>query len=176
IQSNCRKIRINPDLSSFSGSLSVTFAAEMNHRLFVPVCFINIVAVFLGLSVNSHQTLVVTSCHAAFVSCSTAEIEHVPDMAGPEPWTLVQNFCHMLMVQCLIFFTVILACRIWSVVSDNAFTAVFRNTYTDVRVNLMEVIKPWAVVFHLSAVPAKVVIVALYIGDAMHWAFYRSHG
>ena len=148
----------------------------MYHRFFIPVCLINIVAVFFHFSVNGHKTFIVSSCYAAFVSGCTSEIKHVPDMAGPDPWTFFQHFCHMLMVQRLIFLTVVLACRVRTVIRDDSFTSILRQSKADFRMNFMEVVHPRTIVFHFPAIPSEIMVVAFHICNPMHWSFDRCHG
>ena len=97
-------------------------------------------------------------------------------MAGPDPRTFIQYFCHVFVVQRLIFFAVVLTCRVRSVVSDNAFASVLGKSQTDIRMDLVEVVKPGTIVLHFPAVPSKVVIVTLHVCDAVHRAFDRCHG
>src|SRR5699024_2919204 len=132
-------------------TLCITFAAEMHHRFFVPVCFVDIIAVFLCLSVHGNKTFVITSCHTALITGRTSKVKHIPYMAGPDPGTLIQDFCHMFMVQCLIFFAVILACRIRSMIGNDSFTSVFGKSQTDIRMDLMEVVQPGTIILHLAA-------------------------
>ena len=146
----------------------------MNHGLPVPVCLVDIIAVLLHLTVHGYQTLVVAACHTALISCGAAEIEHVPYMAGPDPRTLVQYLCHVLMIQSLISLAVVLACRIRSLVGDNALAAVLGYAKADIRVDFVEMIQPRAIILHLAAVPAKIVVVALQIGNAVHRTLDRS--
>ena len=82
----------------------------------------------------------------------------------------------MLMVQRLILLAVVLAGRIGAVIGDDALASVFGHAKADFRMNLMEVVKPGAVVLHLSAVPAKIMIIAFHVGDAVHGAVNRRHG
>lgn len=131
-------------------------------------CLINIVAVFFHFSVNGHKTFIVSSCYAAFVSGCTSEIKHVPDMAGPDPWTFFQHFCHMLMVQRLIFLTVVLACRVRTVIRDDSFTSILRQSKADFRMNFMEVVHPRTIVFHFPAIPSEIMVVAFHIHIILH--------
>ncbi len=148
----------------------------MHHRLFVPVCLVDIIAVFLGFPVHGYQTFVVPSGYSAFISGRAAEVKHVPHMTGPEPGTLIQYFCHMFMIESLIFFAVILACGIGPMIGDNPFAAVFGNAHGNFRMLFVEIIKPGPVVLHFAAVPAEIVVIAFHIGNSMHRAVNGSHG
>ena len=97
-------------------------------------------------------------------------------MGRPDPGPLVKYFGKVLMIERLIFLAVVLAGRIGAVVGDNALAAVLGNAQTDFRVNLVEIIQPGAVILHLAAVPAEVVVVALHIRNSVHGAVDGGHG
>lgn len=93
-----------------------------------------------------------------------------------DPWTFFQHFCHMLMVQRLIFLTVVLACRVRTVIRDDSFTSILRQSKADFRMNFMEVVHPRTIVFHFPAIPSEIMVVAFHICNPMHWSFDRCHG
>src|SRR5699024_2520818 len=107
------------------------------------VCLINVVGVFFHLSVQSYQSLIVSSFYTAFISGVAAEIKHIPDMSGPQIWSFVNDLSHMLMVLRLIFFCIVLAFWIVCMPADNALAAIFGNTQRSVRIHLMEFIQPF---------------------------------
>lgn len=69
-----------------------------------------------------------------------------------------------------------LACMIGPMISDNPLTAIFGYSDADIRMNLMELVKPGTIILHFPAVPSEIVIIAFHIGNSMHRAFDRSHG
>ena len=140
----------------------------MNHRLLGPVSLIEVEALLAGLAVNGDQTLVVASADAALVAGCAAEVKHIPDVGGPYPRTLLEDLCHMLVVQGLVFLAVILALRVAAVPVHDALTAVLGHAEADVGMLCVELIQPRTVVLDLAAVPAKVVVVAFHVGDVVH--------
>ena len=61
-------------------------------------------------------------------------------------------------------------------VSDDAFAAVLGQAQADFRVRLMEMVQPGAVVLHLPAVPAEIMVVALHVREPVHGAVDGRHG
>ncbi len=59
---------------------------------------------------------------------------------------------------------------------DDTLAAVLRHAQADVGVLGVELVQPGTVVLNLAAIPAEVVVVALYIGNVMHGAVNRGVG
>ena len=169
-------IGVDLDLDGLTGALGVAAAHNVHHRLLEPVCLIEVEALLAGLAVDGDQTLVVAAADAALVTGCAAEVEHIPDMGGPDPGAILKDLRHMLVIEGLVLLAVILALRVAAVPVHDALTAVFGHAKADVGVLGMELIQPRAVVLDLAAVPAKVVVVAFQIGDVVHGALGRGVG
>lgn len=87
-----------------------------------------------------------------------------------------EHLSQMPVVQCLILLGVVLALGIVVVPADDALGAVLGDADADVGVLGVELVQPGPPLFHLAAVPAEVVVVALYIGNVMHGAVNRGVG
>ena len=148
----------------------------MDHRLVVPVGFIDVVGVLLGLAVDGDQTLVVAAAHAALVPGRAAKVEHIPHVGGPHPGTLVKHLGQMLVIKSLVLLGIVLTGGLGAVVSNDALAAVLGDSDGDVGVLGVELVQPGAVLLHLAAVPAKIVVIALHIGDFVHGSVGGRHG
>ena len=176
VQHNGVLVGVDLDLGGLACALCMAAAGDVDHGQLGPVCLVDKVAVLLGLAVNGHQALVVAACNAALVAGSTAKVEHVPAVGSPHPGTILEHLSQMLVVQCLILLGVVLALGIVAVPVDDALGAVLGDADADVGVLGVELVQPGAVLLHLAAVPAEVVVVALYIGNVMHGAVNRGVG
>ena len=79
----------------------------MDERIGGPVCFVDVEAVLLYLSIVSDEALVVASCNTAFVSAVNAKVKHIPNVGCPEVRTFCKNAKEVFVIICLIFFTVV---------------------------------------------------------------------
>ena len=172
VQNDGVLVGVDLDLGGLACALCVAAASDVDHRGLGPVSLIDKVAVLLGLAVHGDEALVVAAAHAALVTGSAAEVEHVPDVGSPHPGTVLEDLCHVLVVQCLILLGVVLALRRVAVPVDDALAAVLGNADADVGVVGVELVQPGAVLLHLAAVPAEVVVVALQVGDVVHGAVH----
>ena len=152
----------------------ISSSGNMNEGFFRPVCLINVVGVFFHLSVQSYQSLIVSSFYAAFISGVAAEVKHVPDVGSPKIRSLIDDFCHMFMVLGLIFLCIVLAFWIVCMPADNALAAIFGNTQRPVRIHLMEFIQPFFILGIVPAVPAKIMVIAEHICDLVVSGLFRK--
>src|SRR5699024_923378 len=133
----------------------ISSSCNMNKGFIRPVCLINVVGVFLHLSVQGYQALVISSFHAAFISGVAAEVKHVPDMSGPQIWSFVNDLGHMLMVLCLIFFCIVFAFWIICMPADDTLAAIVGNSQRSVRIHLMEFIQPFFILGIVTAIRSE---------------------
>ena len=157
------------------GVLGVALSTEIDERLAAPVRLVEIEGFLFDPAVHADKPLVVAPGGSAFISCRTAEIKHVPDMGGPEIGTFHEDFGHVLMIFRLIALGVVAAFRLIRLPCDDALRAVFRQTEADFGILPVKFIQPFFVFLIASAVPAKVVIIAFDVRDAVERAVHGEH-
>ncbi len=140
-----------------------------------PERLVEIEGVLLDSAVQGDKSLVVPSGGAALVSGRAAEIEHVPDVGGPQIRPLHEDSCHVFVVFGLVALRVIPAFRFVRLPGDNALRPVFRQAQADIGVLFMKIIQPFFVFGVVSPVPAKIVIVAFQIGDPVEGTLGGEH-
>ena len=148
----------------------------MDHGLPGPVCLVNVITVLFDLPVQGHEPLVVPPGDTALVSGGRSEIKHVPHEAAPDPRTVHENSRHVLVIERLVIFGVVLDLRIPGMVGQNAFRSVLGDGKTAVRMRRVVPVQPGFVLLHAAAVPAEVMVVCLHVRDAVQAAVLRSIG
>ena len=137
---------------------------------FAPVCLVYIERILFDPAVHRHKPFLVLSVLATLVAPVRSEIKQVPYMRCPQIRALLNHFCHMLVVNTLIFLRVIAPLRIRTVVRRIRVRAVLGESDHPVGVSAVIFVKKAVVLFQFPDVPAKVEIVAVHIRYLQHRA------
>lgn len=140
-------IGINLDLRHIFGTLHIPSATYMDKWSFAPICFIQIKGIFFQLTVDGHKTFLVHTVFSTLISSVCRKIKQIPDMCCPQIRALLDHFCHMLMINTLIFLCVIAPFRICTVVSRIGVCAILGKSDHTIRVRCVIRIKETVVLF-----------------------------
>ena len=138
----------------------------MKHRLFWKPSLICIKTVFFILSVKCNKAFMVHTVFAALCAGVGSKVKHIPNMSCPH----IRPFCYLLdyffVIICLVFLCIIALFGI-ACVPIKSLASVLAHTNCFIRIFLMEIIKPIAIHWNITAVPAKIMVIRKHIGN-MH--------
>ena len=147
----------------------------MYKGLLAPIGFVEIEGVFFELAVKGDKALLVLAVLAALVPAIGSKIEHIPHMGGPQPRTVGDHFCHVLVVDALVALGVVALFRVAALVLGVGICAVLGQTDAAVRVIGMVLVKELIVLLQFSQIPAKIEVVAVHIGNFQNGAVDAQH-
>ena len=140
----------------------------MHERILAPVCLVYIECILFDSAVHRHKPLLVLAVLTALITSVRSEIKQIPHVRCPQIRTLLDHFCHMLVVNTLIFLRVIAPLRIRTVICRIRVRAVLGESDHPVGVSAVIFVKEAVVLFQFPDVPAKIEIVAVHIRYLQH--------
>ena len=156
-------VRVHFDLRHILRTVCVSAAAEMHKWVFAPVCLVYIERILFDPAVHRHKPFLVLAVLATLVAPVRSEIKQIPHVRCPQIRALLNHFCHMLVVNTLIFLRVIAPLRIRTVICRIRIRAVLGESDHPVGVSAVIFVKKAVVLFQFPDVPAKIEIVAVHI-------------
>ena len=147
----------------------------MHERLLAPIGLVEIEGVFFQLAVKGDKSLLVLAVLAALIAAIGGKIKHIPHMGRPQPRTVGNHLCDMLMVNALVTLGVVALFRVAALVLGVCVCAVLRKADAAVRVIGMVLVKEFVVLLQFAQIPAEVEVVAVHIRDLQNGAGGLQH-
>ena len=107
---------------------------------------------------------------------ASREVEHVPQMGGPQIGVLGKALQHVLVVHALVFLGVVAAAGTGGVEVGHGLTAVFGVAQRPVGVDLVKEVHPQVVEEQPRHVPAQIQVPAHHVGDVGGLVEGPAHG
>ena len=147
----------------------------MHKRLLAPIGLVEIEGVFFELAVKGDKSLLVFAVLAALVAAIGGKIKHIPHMGRPQPRTVGNHLCDMLVVNALVALGIVALFRVAALVLGVGVCAVLRKADAAVRVISMIFVKELVVLLKVPQIPAEVEVVAVHIRDLQNGAGGLQH-
>ena len=167
---------IDLDFRHFLVAVDIAGSAEMEELFLAPIGLVEIEGILLQFSVEGDKSLVVLSGIASLVPSVRSEVEHVPDMRGPEVGMSFEAFQKVLMVDALVFFRVVEAFRLGRMEIGHAFGTVFGIAKDSLGIEEVEEGNPEVVEEEEGDIPAKVEVPGDDVGQVGRLVEGRAHG
>ena len=147
----------------------------MHEGLLAPVGLVEIEGVFFQLAVKGDKTLLVFAVLAALVPAIGGKVEHIPHMGRPQPRTVGDHLCNMLVVNALIAFGVVALFRVAALILGVSICAILRKADAAVGVIGVVFVKELVVLLQFAQIPAKIEVVAVHVRDLQNGAGGLQH-
>ena len=147
----------------------------MHKGLLAPVGLIQVEGVLLDFAVKGDKPLLVFAVFAALVAPVGGKVEHIPDMGCPQPRAVSNHFCHMLVVDALVGFGIVVFFGVGALVGRVGVCAILRKTDAAVGVFGVVGVKKVVVLVKLTQIPAKIQVIAVHIGNFQNRAGDFQH-
>ena len=112
---------------------------------------------------------------AALITAIGGKIKHIPHMGRPQPRTIGNHLCDMLVVNALVALSVVALFRMAALVLGVGIRAILRKADAAVRVISMIFVKKLVVLLQLAQIPAEVEVVAVHVRNLQNGAGGLQH-
>ena len=152
-------------------SLVIPLAGDVYHGSFpVPIGLIEVVGIFLHLSVERNQSFIVDARTVSFAPVCCSEVEHIPYKRSPYKRPFVYDFPVLHVVECLPVFGMPCTGRHRTLqgillVVDTGSGSVFADSDTKLRMPAVGFIQKARQFFGHTAVPSVVAVPCNTVGD-----------
>ena len=112
---------------------------------------------------------------AALIASIGGKIKHIPHMGRPQPRTVGNHLCDMLVVNALVALGVVALFRVAALVLGVGVCTILRKADAAVREIGMVFVKELVVLLQFTQIPAEVEVVAVHIRDLQNGAGGLQH-
>ena len=112
---------------------------------------------------------------AALIAAIGGKIKHIPHMGRPQPRTVGNHLCDMLMVNALVTLGVVALFRVAALILGVSICAILRKADAAVGVIGVVFVKELVVLLQFAQIPAKIEVVAVHVRDLQNGAGGLQH-